>query len=83
MVFEKNYIKRIHVNQHNIRKNNKTGEDLPCITLKYKGKSYYGYDVEIHGITRVVQPKDKALSCGARVWVETTDKVVLKQKREV
>jgi hypothetical protein len=62
--------KRIHVNQHNIRHNTKSGDDKPVITCKtYKGNTY-GHCVLIDGPSEVVYP-DKPLSCGARVWIET------------
>lgn len=65
---------RIHVNQHNIRANNK-GEDLPVITVKdYKqnrkcNEAVITKDGEV--VAKVVYSPDKPLSCGAKVWVET------------
>lgn len=65
----------IHVNQHNIKANVK-GEDRPVLTCKtYKSNTYaneaiiYGQDGKV--AARVVYSKDKPLSCGARVWIET------------
>jgi len=68
-------IKRIHVNQHVVRKNNKTGEREPVLTVKEKKKNTYGHSVTVHGPSKVVYSPDKPLSCGARVWVETTAEV--------
>jgi hypothetical protein len=73
----------IHVNQHVIKANNKNGTNKPVITCKtYKSNNYtdeaiiYGQD----GLeaARVVYSKDKPLSCGARVWIETINKVETK-----
>ena len=66
---------RIHVNQHNIRANNK-GADEPVITVKdYKAnrKANRAEIVTAEGevVATVVYSPDKPLSCGAKVWIET------------
>ena len=66
--------KKIHVNQHNIRSNLKRDEDKPVITVKTYNQNVYGHEVEIEGPCKVMYP-DKPLSCGARVWIETKNKV--------
>ena len=63
--------KRIHVNMHVIRKNHKTGERNPAITVKTSKSNDYYHQVEILGPSTVVYSPDKPLSCGARVWIET------------
>lgn len=63
-------IKRIHVNMHHIRSNLKKGTDLPVITVKTSKENHYGNNVEIKGPSKIIHP-GKALSCGARVWIET------------
>lgn len=66
--------KKIHVNQHNIRHNNKTSKyenTKPIITVKTYKQNIYGYSVNILGESKVMYP-EKPLSCGARVWIETT-----------
>lgn len=68
-------IKRIHVNQHVIRKNHKTGEREPVITIKEGKSNTYCHEVVIRGECKVVYSPDKPLSCGARVWIETKDDV--------
>ena len=68
-------IKRIHINQLIIRRNAKTGEREPVITVKEGKKNTYGHSVTVHGPSKVVYSPDKPLSCGARVWVETTAEV--------
>ena len=67
---------RIHVNQHVIKRNTKTGESEPVLTVKQGRKNTYAHEVEILGPSRVVYSPEKPLSCGARVWVETESEVV-------
>jgi hypothetical protein len=69
--------KRIHVNQHIIRKNAKTGEREPVLTVKTSRENVYGHTVEITGKSRVIYSPDKPLSCGAKVWIETDDEGVI------
>lgn len=70
-------IKRIHVNQHNIRAN-KDGGNRPVITVKTYNDNQYGHAVEILGPSKVIYSPDKPLSCGAKVWIETTAEVIIK-----
>ena len=67
--------KKIHVNMHVIRRNQKTGEREPVITVKTYKTNTYGHEVEILGDSKVVYSPDKPLSCGARVWIETDAEV--------
>jgi hypothetical protein len=69
-------IKRIHVNMHVIRKNHKTGERNPALTVKTSKSNNYYHEVEIEGPSRVIYSPDKPLSCGARVWIETESNVI-------
>ena len=69
--------KRIHVNQHNIRRNMKEGTNDPVITVKTYKSNDYGHEVEITGPSRVVYSPDKPLSCGARLWIETDSEVIV------
>ena len=75
--------KKIHVNQHIIRRNHKSGERNPVLTVKgHKSKlkggfnktastNDYCHEVEISGPCRIIYSPDDPLSCGARVWIET------------
>lgn len=68
-------IKRIHVNQHNIRTNQKLGTHLPVLTVKTSAKNHKAakrVTIETDPPVTVVYSPDKPLSCGARVWIETT-----------
>ena len=66
----------VHVNQHIIKRNQKTGEREPTLTVKTYKSNTYANEVEILGPSKVVYSPDKPLSCGARVWIETDGKVV-------
>lgn len=64
--------KQIHINQHVIKSNAKTGDRKPVITVKTYRSNDYGHDVGIQGPCIVKYSPDKPLSCGAKVWIETT-----------
>lgn len=77
---------RIHVSQPAIRQNqknirNQSGDGYaPAISCKRGKENVYGHGVRIldaNGslVAEVVQPKNKQLSCGARVWLETRNPV--------
>lgn len=70
--------KKIHVNQHTIKRNAKTGEREPVITVKTYKSNDYAHEVEILGPSRVVYRPDKPLPCGAKVWIETEAEVKIK-----
>lgn len=71
-------IKRIHINQHKIRSNKKNNTDEPVITVKTSKNNYYVDEVEVKGSCKVVYKPHNPLSCGAKVWIETTDEVIMK-----
>ncbi len=66
---------RIHVNQHIIKKNKKLNTTQPVIKIQGGKDTGYCHYVEIMGKSRVVYQPDKALSCGARVWIEVDPEV--------
>jgi hypothetical protein len=70
----------IHVNQHVIRSNSKNGKEEPVLTCKtYKENKYAKgveiLDVEGRVVAKVIYSPNKPLSCGAKVWIETENKV--------
>lgn len=65
----------IHVNQHVIKRNRKTGEREPVLTVKTYKSNDYANRVEIAGPARVIYSPDKPLSCGAVAWIETEGEV--------
>lgn len=70
----------IHVNQQSIQKNRKNNTQNPVITCKTYKSNEYADEVIIYGqdgleAARIVHSPNKPLSCGARVWIETVNKV--------
>jgi hypothetical protein len=85
--------KRIHVNQHAIKRNQRRATDPqyadsfgkhkePVLTVKTYKSNHYGHRVKIDGPSSVIYQPDKPLSCGARVWIETTAVVEVESDRE-
>ena len=73
----------IHVNQHIIRSNRKTGEREPALTCKRKsgGPVTRAHQVAIvdedgREVARVVYSPDRPLSCGAVAYIQTELRVV-------
>jgi len=67
----------IHVNQHVIKSNAKNGTNEPVLTVKTYKSNTYAHEVLVKGDSKIVYSKDKPLSCGARVWIETEAEVVI------
>jgi hypothetical protein len=68
-------ITRVHVNQHVIRSNQKTGAREPPLTVKRGRSNTRAREVALAGPARVVYRPDDPLPCGARVWIETAHPV--------
>jgi hypothetical protein len=64
----------VHVNQHKIKSNSKTGSKDPVLTVKTYKSNTYTNRVKINGPCTIVYSPDKPLSCGAKVWIETEEK---------
>jgi len=62
----------IHVNQQVIKKNTKTKGRDPVLTVKTYKSNTYAHEVRIKGESRIVYSPHDPLSCGARVWIETS-----------
>ena len=67
----------IHVNQHVIKSNRKNGEDMPVLTCKTYKDNRYGNTVYFTGNAKVVYRHDRPLSCGAHVWIETHEPILV------
>ena len=67
----------IHVNQHIIKANRKTGERTPPLTMKSYNKNVKATEISIDGKATVVYSPDKPLPCGAVVWIETDDNAIV------
>jgi hypothetical protein len=69
-------LKRIHVNQHNIRANKKNNNtELPVFTVKTYKENLIANAVTIDGPSVMIYRPDDPLSCGAHVWCETRARV--------
>lgn len=64
-------LKRIHVNQHIIRANSRSGTSDPPISVKTYRENIRADRVMIDGPSEVVYRPDHPLGCGARLWIET------------
>jgi hypothetical protein len=69
--------KRIHMVGASIRHNKKTGENLPCITVKCRDGTYHCHTFESHGPLIGVQNFHSPLASGAVVWLETKAPITL------
>jgi hypothetical protein len=69
--------KKIHINQHIIKRNAKLNQRQPVITMKQGKTNTYAHNVEILGPSTLVYSPDKPLACGAKVWIETNAEIVI------
>lgn len=76
-IVPKGTIKRIHVDKHVIAFNRKHGSNEPAITVQLSKGSIKAYGVDIKGPSQVIYRPHKPLSCGARLWIETTAEVAV------
>lgn len=78
---ESDKVKKIHINQHNIRSNKTKDTDLPVVTIKIGSKNYYCNEIEISGPSTIRYcgsgDEKPLISCGARVVMETKSKVII------
>jgi hypothetical protein len=68
-------IKRIHVNRHNVAHNKKHNTSRPVFSVKTSKANHTTDHVEFSGSARLVYCPEKPLSCGAVVWIETSEPV--------
>ena len=78
----------IHINQHIIRRNQKTGLRDPVISVKTYKDNRYAKKVSILDkdgavVATIIYSPDKPLNCGARCWVETHNNVVIESTGSV
>ena len=71
----KGYIKRIHVNQHVIKTNKKTGSNDPVLTIKTTKKNVKANHIMIGDNVRLCYAPESPLACGATIWIETTEQI--------
>ena len=77
LLIEGHNIKRVHIDQHRIKKNAKVPpeERLPPISVKTSKENHKCWEVVVLGDCNIKYSPDKPLSCGAKVWIETTSEV--------
>ena len=78
MRLEKGTIKRIHVNRQVLATNKRSGANESAITIQTSKGPIRASHVSVVGNGFMVQAGvngRKPLSCGARVWLETTAEV--------
>ena len=66
----------VHIDQHTIRDNRKTGKRTPCITVKNGRSNIRATEVEITGPCKLVYSPAAPLDCGAVLWLETLGEVI-------
>jgi len=76
--------KRIHVNQHAIKRNRKNDTTVePVITVKTYKSNHYAHEVSIEGHSKVIYSPNKPLKCGAHVWIETDYDVIIDGRERI
>lgn len=75
--------KIIHINQHIMRSNRKTGKMEPVITVKSGKKNEYCHEVEILGPSKLVYTPNKPLNCGATCYILVDKNVEVKLTNKI
>ena len=70
---------RININRHNIsfNLNKPESERVPVISVKKRQENRYGYEAQLTGPSRLIYRPESPLDCGATVWLETLDEVIV------
>lgn len=69
--------KRLHVDRKVLAQNKKHNASAPPITVQTSRGPIKCHRARINGPSTLIYNESKPLSCGARVWVETTAEVVI------
>ena len=69
--------KKIPLTNIKLDQTKKNNTEEAVITVKTSKSNTYAKEVDILGKSKLVYRQIKPLSCGARVWIETDEKVVL------
>lgn len=75
----KGILKRIHINQHNLRANKKDGGNRPVVTVKTYNENIIGRGLSVSGTMKIINRPKKPLKCGATLWIETREEVRVKE----
>jgi len=76
--YAKGRIKRVHVDKKVIAANLKHGSSDPPITIQFSNGSIKCYGVTVFGVSEFVYRPHQPLSCGARLWIETTAEIMVR-----
>jgi hypothetical protein len=68
-------IKRLHVDKQVIARNRKNGTNDPAITIQTSKGPHKAFNVKVNGPSEFIYSPHKPLSCGARLYIETTSEV--------
>ena len=76
-------LRRIHVNQLIARSNKKNKTHKPALSVKTSKSNDYATEVDIldkfgNIVATVVSRPEKPLSCGATIWVETKNEIIIR-----
>lgn len=79
MFMEGGYVKHIHMNLHELKRNRTRAphEQEPCVVVKYKGISYYGFTALCFDGGALRYAEKPILGCGARAVLSTYSPVTL------
>ncbi len=72
--------KIIHINRNIIQYNAKHNTALPVCRVLENMKVKYGAEVDIHGPSKMVYRPEKPQPCGAKLWIETTADITIKDE---
>ena len=80
--------KRIHINQHKIKSNAKNDCSDAVITCKTYKENVYADKLRIldkngNTMAEVIYSPHKPLTCGAKVWIETSADVEIESGSEI
>lgn len=75
MKIKKSLIKRIHVQQKNIKANHKDKGKRPVFSVRTSKGTFHGSLIKIKGPSELIYGGQSPLSCGARAWITTRAEV--------
>ena len=73
-------IKRIHVNQHVIRANQRHQTRDAPISVKTSRGNVRAHSVAVDGPSQLIYSPERPLACGARLWLETRARVTARDE---
>ena len=71
-------MKIIHINRNIIQYNAKHGTNNPVCRVEHDGVVTYCMEVDILGPSSLVYMPDKPRACGAKLWIQTEAKLIMR-----